>query len=59
MKCPHLGKWIIAECKAMDRPYVPSLFELEEYCRNQKYKRCPFFVNIFGAKQPIKLPYAV
>ena len=42
MKCPHLLKWVIPTCRALDKPYVPSLFELEEYCRTESYRKCPF-----------------
>ena len=45
MKCPHLIKWVISSCKALDRPYVPSLFELEEYCRTKGHRKCPFYLG--------------
>lgn len=45
MKCPHLIKWVISSCKALDRPYVPSLFELEEYCRTRGHRKCPFYLK--------------
>jgi hypothetical protein len=45
MKCPHLLKWSISSCKALDKPYVPSLFELEEYCRTKDHRKCPFYLK--------------
>lgn len=43
MKCPHLIKWVIESCKADCRPYVPSLFELEGYCKNEDHRKCSFY----------------
>lgn len=48
MKCPHLNRWIIATCKIDDRTYVPSVFQLDEYCKTRGHKRCPFFVKGAG-----------
>ncbi len=45
MKCPHLNHWIVATCKIDGRIYVPSVFQLHEYCRTRGYKKCPFFVK--------------
>lgn len=42
MKCPHLLKWMVS-CEALEGPYVPSMFELEEYCRTRSHMKCPFF----------------
>ncbi len=56
MQCPNLLKWIVSSCKAVERPYVPSLFELEEYCRTGDHRKCPFYMrdivrtNTAGAK---------
>jgi len=38
-------KWSISSCKAFDKPYVPSLFELEEYCRTKEHRKCPFYLK--------------
>ena len=43
MKCPHLICWIIASCKAGDKPYVPSISELNEYCNGMKHEKCPLY----------------
>ncbi len=45
MQCPHLLKWTVSACKAVERPYVPSLFELEEYCRTMDHRKCPFYLR--------------
>jgi hypothetical protein len=45
MKCTHLGKGRILSCKALERPYVPSLFQLAEYCRSSEYRKCPFYLK--------------
>lgn len=45
MKCPHLIKWVVSSCKALDKTYVPSLFELVEYCRTQEHRKCPFYLR--------------
>jgi len=43
MKCPYLLKWVAFSCNAEDKPYFPSPFQLEEYCRKKEYKKCPFY----------------
>jgi hypothetical protein len=43
MKCPYItGKYRLS-CTAHGKAevYVPSLFELEEYCKNTRHSRCP------------------
>jgi hypothetical protein len=45
MKCRHLVKGRILSCKALERPYVPSLFQLAEYCRGSEYRKCPFHLE--------------
>ncbi len=55
MKCPHLIKWMITSCKAAgNRPYVPSLFELKEYCSTTSHRKCPFYM-----KDPLSADKAV
>ncbi|MEW6109570.1 MAG: hypothetical protein AB1632_10450 [Nitrospirota bacterium] len=46
MKCPYLTKWVVSSCKACDKPYAPSLFELQEYCRSISHTKCPFYLMI-------------
>lgn len=45
MKCPHLIKWVIESCKADCRPYVPSLSELEGYCKNKDHSKCAYYLR--------------
>ncbi len=45
MKCPHLGRLEILTCKVEEKPYIPSLFELQEYCKGERHRRCPFYLR--------------
>jgi hypothetical protein len=45
MKCPHLNRWVVATCRVGEKIYVPSVFQLQEYCKTREHKRCPFFVK--------------
>lgn len=46
MKCTHLKTVsTVSCCKASERPYVPSLFELGEYCRTTDHRKCPFYLK--------------
>lgn len=40
-----MEKWVVSVCKANDDPYVPSNFQIYEYCRTKSHKKCPFFVT--------------
>jgi hypothetical protein len=43
MKCMLLkGKYMIC-CTAVKESYIPSMLELDEYCRGDKHKMCPLF----------------
>jgi hypothetical protein len=46
MKCRRLiSRGRMSSCKALDKPYVPSLFELVEYCRTIDHRKCPFYLK--------------
>jgi hypothetical protein len=45
MKCPHLIKWVVSSCKAPEKTYIPSPFELEEYCMTKEHRKCPFYLR--------------
>ena len=46
MKCTRLiSRGRISSCKALDKPYVPSLFELMEYCKTIDHRKCPFYLR--------------
>ncbi len=46
MKCTHLvsGRGI-SSCLALERPYVPSVFELGEYCKKGEHRKCPLLLR--------------
>lgn len=44
MNCPFItGKYMLscAACQA----YVPSIFELDEYCKTSRYTMCPCYIK--------------
>ena len=51
MKCPHLRPWLIATCKVEDKMYVPSVFQLQEYCKTKSHKKCPLFLENIAVKR--------
>lgn len=46
MSCPHLLNWTVSSCKADDKPYIPSVYELQEYCTVGAHERCPLYVDV-------------
>ncbi len=43
MKCRFLtGKYLLA-CKAEGKVYMPSSFEIQEYCNSKRHKICPLY----------------
>lgn len=45
LKSMHLVNRTNAVCKALEKAYVPSLFQLVEYCRSGEYRKCPFYLR--------------
>lgn len=45
MKCDFLTGRKVLTCTGNSDIYVPSLFELEEYCQSGKSELCPFLSN--------------
>jgi hypothetical protein len=46
MKCTHLtASGSISACSALEKPYVPSLFEPAEYCRKNEHRKCPLYLK--------------
>ncbi len=43
MRCPCLVISDGFHCSATDAYYIPSAFELDEYCRSSRYRMCPFY----------------
>lgn len=47
MKCPHLIQCVTFACKAKDKLYFPSPFQLQGYyCRQKEHKKCPFNLKV-------------
>jgi hypothetical protein len=53
LKCPHLIKWVTFACKAEDKLYFPSHFQLHEYCKTKEHKKCPFYIKKTSMEQEI------
>ncbi len=48
MKCHFLtGKYMLS-CMADRAVYIPSIFELDEYCKSGRHKMCPFYCEVEG-----------
>ncbi len=41
MKCAYLSGTQMLYCTVSKPIYIPSLFELEEYCTTPRHKKCP------------------
>jgi hypothetical protein len=41
--CPFWKGIYVFSCKADERAYYPSQFEINEYCNTAIYKFCPFY----------------
>lgn len=46
LKCIHLSGMSKPVCLAGDGPYLPSMFELREYCLTKDHSKCPFFLEL-------------
>jgi hypothetical protein len=46
MKCAHLAFTRPKVCcEALKSLYVPSQFEIEEYCTRKEHRKCPFYLR--------------
>lgn len=45
MKCPNLVKRDKHHCVTIDDSYIPSIFQLREYCKGRLHTICPFFLG--------------
>jgi hypothetical protein len=43
MACPHLAGNYFKSCSALRDAYVPSRFQMDEYCSSQWHSLCPLF----------------
>jgi hypothetical protein len=51
MQCPYFAGKKIMTCMVNGDVYVPSISELEQYCRNENYKECPLLRSSANAKK--------
>lgn len=54
MHCQYLScyipadkTWSVASCSLNGAPYVPSVQELEIYCKKGRHEQCPVFFRSF------------
>lgn len=59
MHCKHLLSysrsthiWSVASCRAKNTPYVPSLNELEKFCRSTRHIVCSAYLHSFSGMCP-------
>lgn len=45
MCCPFLDG-TNSRCNADASPYIPSIYELREYCNRPYHKKCPFYLDL-------------
>ncbi len=43
--CSYFFGKYLSSCNAGSRTYMPSDFEMSEYCRSSRYKICPFYLK--------------
>lgn len=53
MECPYLNNWRVVTCIVNNKLYIPSLFELEEYCKTKSHKKCPFLLRNTDMKREV------
>jgi hypothetical protein len=42
-KCEYLGQELDTRCKIFTAVYVPSDYQLNEYCSKKEHHNCPFY----------------
>ena len=47
MACKYLSSFRIARCTASEEPLIPSLLELNEFCKNH-FEECPIYQRVEG-----------
>jgi hypothetical protein len=52
MKCLFLSGKYMLSCKALREVYVPSSFEIDEYCKSIQHRMCPFYIRRDGEPNP-------
>lgn len=65
MKCPyldireiHVSETRVRICKGTRKAgssdyYTPTVFQLQEYCKNKCYERCPFYLTDHIQKEEV------
>jgi hypothetical protein len=56
MKCSYL-KFKMSSCSANAASYIPSDFQLEEYCTNANHTKCPFMNALRSESRPDRQEY--
>ncbi len=51
MQCSYLEGTRILSCKSMGIVYIPSLFELDEFCTQDRHAKCPLFCSPTGREK--------
>ncbi len=51
MECPFLTGKFMFSCAAKKEVYVPSTFEIDEYCKNDRHKICPHYCKRESAER--------
>ncbi len=46
MKCLFLEGRYVQKCTAAQGAYIPSSFELMEYCKSNRRRMCPLYLNV-------------
>ncbi len=52
MKCRFLSGNYLLACRAENRIYMPSFFEIEEYCKSNRHKVCPLYFKVKSEDRP-------
>jgi hypothetical protein len=55
MKCGFFTGKFMMTCKANANVYVPSSFEMQEYCGSIRHKVCPFYSRAKNLEQRLLL----
>jgi hypothetical protein len=55
MKCPFLKGRYMFSCSARREVYVPSIFELGEYCKTTRWRVCPLYCMAEDERTPFTM----
>lgn len=57
MQCLYLIKRGKPHCMAVNNAYVPSMFQLSEYCTTKDHKKCPFYLTVINRERTLQRNY--